>query len=106
MAFAELISHVSFLRTIPAPVFNSQVIIHFMDDIISMKENSFNVLPHKNSNSIQILIECLDFQSILKCIKALLFDKTLIVFSYEHSLLFNVIEGLKQLIFPFTVDFQ
>ena len=52
------------------------------------------------------MIEVLDFRTILTCIKALLFDKTLIVFSYETSLLFQVVEGLKQLIFPFTVDFQ
>lgn len=38
--------------------------------------------------------------------KALLFDKTLIMFSNEVSVLFNVIEGLKQLMFPFTFDYQ
>jgi hypothetical protein len=36
--------------------------------------------------------------------KALIFDKTLIVLCYETSLLFNVVEGIKQLMFPFTFD--
>mmetsp|Transcript_30244 Transcript_30244/g.46247 ORF Transcript_30244/g.46247 Transcript_30244/m.46247 type:complete len:158 (-) Transcript_30244:5867-6340(-) len=106
MSFADIISHVAFLRTIPAPIFNSDISINMMDSIINLKENSFNLLPHKNSDSIKILIECLDFHTILKCIKGLIFDKTLIVFSYETSLLFQIVEGLKQLIFPFTVDFK
>ena len=104
MAFADLVAHVAFLRTVPAPVFNSEVNITFMDSVINLKENRFNVLPHKNQECIRILTECLDFQTILKCIKALIFDRTLIVLSAELSLLFNVVEGLKQLIFPFTVD--
>ena len=106
MAFADLIAHVAFLRTIPAPVFNSEVNILFMNQTFNFKENRFNMLPHKNQECIDKLIDCLDFQTILKCVKALLFDKSLIVFSQEISLLFNVVEGLKQLIFPFTVDNQ
>jgi len=105
MAFAELIANIAFLRTIPAPVFNSEVNITFMGCTIELKENHFNEIPHKNMNSVKVLIDCLDFQSILTCLKALLFDKTLIVFSIETSLLFNVIEGLKQLMFPFTFDY-
>jgi hypothetical protein len=106
MAYAEMIAHLAFLRTIPAPVFNSEINLLFMDTFINIKENSFNELPHKNQNSIKILIEVLDFRTILKCIKGLLFDYTLIVFSQENSLLFQVVEGLKQLMFPFTVDFE
>ena len=105
MAFAEVITHMAFLRTIPAPVFNSQVNISFMDRLLCIKENSFNEIPHKSVDAIKILVDCLDFSSILTCLKALLFDKTLIIFSMETSLLFNVVEGLKQLMFPFTVDF-
>lgn len=106
MAFAEIVSHMAFLRTIPAPVFNSQVNLSFMDTLLCIKENAFHELPHKSIDAIKILVDCLDFSSILTCLKALLFDKTLIIFSMETSLLFNVVEGLKQLMFPFTVDFQ
>ena len=95
MSFAEVITHMAFLRTIPAPVFNSQVNISFMDRLLCIKENSFNEIPHKSMDAIKILVECLDFSSILTCLKALLFDKTLIMFSMETSLLFNVVEGLK-----------
>lgn len=106
MAFAEVVANIAFLRTIPAPVFNSEFNIQFMDITLNLKENHFNEIPHKNMYPIKVLVECLDFQSILTCIKALLFDKTLIVFSIETSLLFNVVEGLKQLIFPFTFNYR
>ena len=106
MAYADLITHIAFLRTIPAPVFNSEVNILFMEEVFHFKENKFNQLPHKNKECIDKLIDCLDFNTILMCIKALLFDRTLIVFSQEISLLFNIVEGLKQLMFPFTVDNQ
>lgn len=95
MTFAEIIANIAFLRTIPAPVFNSSVNIEFMEMKINLKENHFSEIPHKSSHAIKVLIECIDFQSILTCLKALIFDKTLIVFSIETSLLFNVIEGLK-----------
>jgi hypothetical protein len=48
MAYAEMIAHLAFLRTIPAPVFNSEINLLFMDTFINIKENSFNELPHKN----------------------------------------------------------
>lgn len=95
MAYADLITHIAFLRTIPAPVFNSEVNILFMNQTFNFKENMFNQLPHKNQECIDKLIDCLDFHTILLCIRALLFDRTLIVFSQEISLLFNVVEGLK-----------
>lgn len=41
MAYAELVAHIAFLRTIPAPVFNSEVNILFMDTKINLKENHF-----------------------------------------------------------------
>jgi hypothetical protein len=104
MSFSETISHLSFLRTIPAPVFNSEVNIQFMGTLINLKENSFRDLPHKNSRSVEILLECLDFNSILTCIRGLIFDYSMIIFSHETSLLFNIVEGIKQLMFPFTFD--
>jgi hypothetical protein len=70
MAFAELVTHLAFLRTVPAPVFNSEINLNLSlsglggeeaVDIINLTENQFNVLPHKNQEAIKILIECLDF---------------------------------------------
>ena len=107
MAFSELISNLAFLRTIPAPVFNSEINLSFMGSLINIRENSFNELPHKNQNSIKILYDLFDFNSILKCVKGLIFDYSIIIFGNENSqsLLFQVIEGIKQLAFPFTFDF-
>ena len=99
-----MICHISFLRTIPGPVFNSEVTIHFMNAIINMKQKSFNEIPHKNIESIKTLIDIVDFKTIIRCIRALIFDKTLIVFGDEISLLFKIVDGLKQLMFPFTAD--
>jgi len=106
LVFSEILMNMAFLRTIPAPVFNSEVHINFMGFPIELKENHFHEIPHKNTHSIKVLMDCLDFHSILTCIKALIFEKTLIVASLETSLLFNVIEGFKQLMFPFTFDYQ
>jgi hypothetical protein len=94
------------LRTIPAPVFNSEINLHLNDVLINLKENKFNELPHKNQYAIKTLMEMLDFKTILMCLKALLFDRTLIVMSFEISLLFQIVEGIKQLMFPFTFDFE
>lgn len=76
------------LRTIPAPVFNSEINLHFYDVLINLKENSFNELPHKNQDAIKTLMEVLDFKTILTCLKALLFDRSLIVMSSNIYLLF------------------
>ena len=48
MSFAEIVAHISYLRTIPAPVFSSEINLLFFDTLINLKENSFNELPHKN----------------------------------------------------------
>jgi hypothetical protein len=75
-----------------------------MNQVLRFKENKFNELPHKNLDCIKVMIECLDFNTIIKCIKALIFDRNLIIFSDKLNLLFSIVEGFKQLIFPFTVD--
>jgi hypothetical protein len=85
MAFSELVSNIAFLRTIPAPVFNSEINLSFMGSLINIRENSFNELPHKNQNSIKILYDLFDFSSILKCVKALIFDYSLIIFGNSDS---------------------
>ena len=94
MTFAHMIATLSFLRTIPPPVFNSEVNILFDNKLLNFKESCFNEIPHKNSCLIKTIL-LLDFQTILTCLKALIFDKTLIVLSTEESLLFDVIEGFK-----------
>ena len=105
MAFAEIVNSIAFLRTIPATAFNSEVNINFMDFKVNLKEDHFFSIPNKSVSPILTLVDCLDLKSILTCIKALLFDRTLIIFSMETSLLFNVVQGLKQLMFPFTFDY-
>ena len=108
MAFSELVANIAYLRTIPAPVFNSEINLSFMGTLINIRENSFTELPHKNSNSIKMLFDLFDFASIIKCVKALVFDYSMVVFAdiESQSLLFQVIEGIKQLMFPFTFDFH
>ena len=43
------------------------------------------VQEHKNQNSIKILYDLFDFSSILKCVKALIFDYSLIIFGNSDS---------------------
>lgn len=60
--FADFIAYISFLRTIPAPVFNSEVSICGLNgSIVNLSEDKFNVPPNKNTESIKVLIECLGF---------------------------------------------
>ena len=61
MSFAEVIANIAYLRTIPAPVFNSEVTIQFMNITLNLKENRFDEIPHKNTQSIKVLLDCLDF---------------------------------------------
>lgn len=42
LAFAELIAHLAFLKTIPAPTFNTVYNIHMLNNQFTIKENSFD----------------------------------------------------------------
>ncbi len=42
IAFAELIAHLAFLKTIPAPPFNSIFNIYCMNQVFQIKESSFD----------------------------------------------------------------
>lgn len=42
LAFAELVAHLAFLRTIPAPPFNSVYNIHCLNQVFQIKESSFD----------------------------------------------------------------
>jgi hypothetical protein len=81
IAFAELITHLAFLRTIPSPSFNSIFNIHMMNQTFVFKENPFDQIPNKSSKAIKILLDVLDVRSIFYCWKALLFDRTLVLVS-------------------------
>lgn len=81
LAFAELIAHLAFLRTIPAPPFNSVFNVHCLNQVFVFKEQSFDQIPNRNQHAIKILFDVLDVKSIFYCFKALLFDKTV---SFSH----------------------
>lgn len=67
-------------------------------------ECTIDEIPMKNEDSITQLIKFVDCRSIVTCLKALmLMDRDLLVLAPSNEIAFNVIEGLKQLIFPFTV---
>jgi len=102
LAFAEFISHLAFLKTIPCPSFNTIYNIKFFNMPLQIVERPFNEIPNKNKRAIEILFDILDVNTILYCWKALLFDKTLVLISSQKSLQFYVAEGLKQLLFPLT----
>ena len=76
IAFAEFITHLAFLRTIPSPPFNTIYNINFLSQTLVIKENPFDQIPNKSGHAIKILLDVLDVRSIFYCWKALLFDKT------------------------------
>ena len=49
ISYAELISHLAFLRTIPSPPFNTIYNISFLNQTIIIKENPFDTIPNKSS---------------------------------------------------------
>ncbi|CDW84178.1 UNKNOWN [Stylonychia lemnae] len=102
IAFAELITHLAFLKTIPAPSFNSTYNLFCLNQVFQIKETGLDQIPNKNQLPIKILFEVLDVKSIIYCWKALLFDKSLVIVSSQYSLSFYVAEALKQLMFPMT----
>ena len=76
LAFAELVSHLAFLKTIPAPTFNSIYNLYLFNQVFTIKEQTLDQIPNKNSYAIKILFDVLDVKTIFYCWKALLFDKT------------------------------
>ena len=81
LAFAELVAHIAFLRTIPAPPFNANYNIFMFNKVFSISEGTLDQLPNKNTYAIKILFDVLDVKSIFYCWKALLFDKSVILVS-------------------------
>lgn len=78
VSFAELITHLAFLKTIPSPSFNTIYNLQFLNQTIVIKENAFDQIPNKSSQAIKVLLDVLDVRSIFFCWKALLFDKSVI----------------------------
>ena len=102
LAFAEFITHIAYLKTIPSPPFSTIFKVQILDRVFTNKENGYDEIPHKNEMPIKVLFDCLDVKTILYCWKALLFDKTLILISSQYSLQFYIAEALKQLLYPLT----
>jgi hypothetical protein len=105
IAFADLIAHIAFLKTIPAPPFNTIYNIHMLPIIqqpgmppppptaqsgglhlFTIREGGFDDIPNRSLLPIKILFDVLDVRSIIYCWKALLFDKSLILVSSQLSL--------------------
>ncbi len=89
IAFADLVAHLAFLKTIPAPPFNSIYHIHMLPVIqgnnvapngtlhhFKFREYPFDEMPRRSMQPIKVLFDVLDVRSIMYCWKALLFDKS------------------------------
>lgn len=100
IAFADLVANIAFLKTIPAPPFNSiyniQMLPVIKDNMVvpntlhtfTLKEDGFGEsLPNRSMTAIKVLFDVLDVRSIIYCWKALLFDKSVSgIFTLNHLL--------------------
>lgn len=81
LAFADFLSHIAFLKTIPCPSFNTKYNIQLLNKTLVIEEGKFNGIPDSNQTAIKVLFEVLDVNSILFCWKALLYDYSLVLIS-------------------------
>jgi hypothetical protein len=81
LAFADLLAHVAYLRTLPSPSINTKMLIEFRSKTLIVEEQSLYSIPHRNSIAISTLFEILDLRSILYMWKAMLFDMSLVLIS-------------------------
>ena len=95
LAFADMLAHLAYLKTIPCPSFNSKLRIHFYKKLVIINEQEFFTIPNRNTIAIETLFDILDVRSILYMWKAMLFDCSLILISSSTSLQFYVAEALK-----------
>ena len=86
MAFAELLSHVSFLGTIPGPTFNTRFNIELLGRTLTLTEPDYDEIPDRNQIAITTLFKVLDLRSIILCWKAIILQKTLILVSDQYQL--------------------
>jgi len=83
LAFADLLAHVAYLRTLPSPSLNTKMLIEFRSKTLIVEEQSLYSIPHRNSIAISTLFEILDLRSILYMWKAMLFDMSLVLISTQ-----------------------
>lgn len=102
LAFADFLSHVALLRTVPCPSFHTRYQIEFLSKTLILNEKEFFRIPDRSQIAIKCLFDILDVRTILYMWKAMIFDCSLILISQCNNLQFYVAEGLKQLIFPLT----
>lgn len=81
LSFAEFISKIAFLKTIPCPTFNTRYNIEFFSKTLVINEKPFGTIPENNQIALRLLLKLLDIKSIIFCWKALLFDYTLVLIS-------------------------
>jgi len=106
LAFADMLAHIAYLKTIPCPSFNSKHRIQFNRKLMIINEQEFFTIPNRNTIAIETLFDILDVRSILYMWKAMVFDCSLILISTQTSLQFYVAEALKQLLFPLTWQYS
>ena len=81
LAFADMLTHLAYLKTIPCPSFNTAANIEFYKKTILLEEMSFYSIPNRNTTAIATLFEILDVRSIIYMWKAMIFDCSLIFIS-------------------------
>jgi hypothetical protein len=86
LAFADMLTHVAYLKTIPCLSFNSAANIEFYKKTILLEELNYYSIPNRNTIAIATLFEILDVRSILYMWKAMIFDCSLIFISLQKSL--------------------
>ena len=94
-AFADMLAHLAFLKTLPCPTFNSRMNITIHSKRFVVDELQFNKIPERNSIAIRTLFQICDVRSILQMWKSLLFDCSVILISSQASLQFYIAEALK-----------
>jgi len=52
LAYADLVSHLAFLKTIPCPSFNTRYNIEFLGKTLVINEGQYHELPNKNFKAI------------------------------------------------------
>ena len=86
LAFADMLAHLAFLKTLPCPGYNTLMEIAFYKSRFKIDEKKYDLVPHRNSIAIQMLFQTVDVKSILYMWKALLFDCSIILISSQQSL--------------------
>ena len=81
MAFADFLTYVAYLKTLPCPVINCRILIEFHQKTLILDEGPLFTIPHRNSIAIETLFEILDVRTILYMWKAIIFDHSLILIS-------------------------